>query len=346
MYNVAICGASGYTGSELLRILSAHRNVNITAVTSEKSAGKPVTALFPHLDIFEGMLFEPLDKQTLLRKADVFFMSLPHGASLEAVDYFYRSGKKVIDLSADYRIKDPLVYEKWYGIKHDYSQALSSAVYGLSELYREEIKGAQLIAAPGCYPTSAILGLYPALKGRLIEPEHIVIDAKSGTSGAGRKADLPLSFSEVFAGFRAYSVSSHRHTPEIEQELSNISNTNINVNFTAHLLPVSRGILSTIYAQLRKDAEAAELINFYRDTYKNDRFVKVLDAGDYPNIKHAAGTNKCIISLAVNKNTNTLIVISVIDNLIKGASGQAVQDMNLMLGLDETTALLNIPAIP
>jgi len=343
---VAICGGSGYTGSELLRLLYYHPDIEVTAITSEKSVHKDVTDIFPYLDHYKGMTYEPLIKEDIHSKADLFLMALPHTASQEAVNHFYQKGKKVIDLSADYRLRDPDLYEQWYGVKHGFLSTLKKAVYGLPELYREPIREASLVANPGCYPTSVILSLHPAIKHQFINTDRIIIDSKSGTTGAGRKPDISLSFSEVNEGFRAYSIATHRHTPEIEQELSRLANKEINVNFTPHLLPVRRGILSTIYADLNRDIEIEEILDLYRKTYRNEPFIRILEKNKFPDIKHICGTNLCEIGIAVNRKTKTLIVISAIDNLVKGASGQAIQNMNIMLGMDETTALKSLPLLP
>lgn len=342
----AICGGSGYTGLELLRILSGHKKVEITAVTSEKSAGREVAEVFPHLHICEGLVYEPLDKEKLLNKADIFFLALPHGASQEAADFFYRHGKIVIDLSADYRLADPKIYEQWYGVPHRYTGALKKAVYGLPEIYRRRIKKARLIANPGCYPTGALLGLIPAVGNKLIDTSTIVIDSKSGTSGAGRKADLAVSYCEVNEGFKAYAVGTHRHTPEIEQELSSLAGRKITVNFTPHLLPVDRGILTTAYAGLIKKSDTASALKLYRKRYAGEPFVRVLNEGSFPNIKNVRGTNFCKIGLKVNTRTNTLIIVTAIDNLVKGASGQAVHNMNIMVGFDETEGLADSALFP
>jgi N-acetyl-gamma-glutamyl-phosphate reductase len=346
MIKAAICGGSGYTGAELLRILSGHPEVEITAVTSEKSAGKKVADLFPHLHKYSHLVYEPLDKEKILNKADVFFMALPHAASQEAVDYFFKKGKKVIDLSADYRLSDVAVYEEWYKTPHNYADTLKNAVYGLPELYREKIKQSSLIANPGCYPTSAILGLYPAIKEGIIDIENIIIDSKSGTSGAGRKADVGFSYCEVNEGFKAYGIAVHRHTPEIEQELSAIAGKKITINFTPHLVPMDRGIISTMYGKMVKKAETAEIISLYKRYYDAEPFVNVLDEGFYPNAKNVRGSNFVEIGFKVNKRTNTLIVVSAIDNLVKGASGQAVQNMNIIMGFKETTALESLAVFP
>lgn len=339
MLKVAICGASGYTGAELLRILARHPRVKVTAVTSEKSAGKSPADIYGHLAGFSGLTFEHLSKNNLPAKADLFFMALPHGASQEAVAHFFEKKKKVIDLSADYRLKNPLIYERWYQGPHKHPEALRAAVYGLPELYRGKIRKSSLVAVPGCYPTSAIIGLYPALREGVIEPGPIIIDSKSGVTGAGRKADLGLSFSEVNEGFKAYAVASHRHTPEIDQELTAVAGVPVSVDFTPHLLPLDRGILSTMYGRLKKRADIERIWAVYDKAYRKEPFVRLLPPGAFPSVKDVRGTNVCALGLAVNKNTSTLIVVSAIDNLVKGASGQAVQCMNLMMGFKETTAL-------
>lgn len=346
MTKTAICGASGYTGAELLRILSQHPEVEITVVTSEQSSGKRVPEIYPHLYFLNHLTFEPLKKEELLDKAELFFLALPHGTSQEVVDFFHRHKKKVIDLSADYRLKDTKVYEQWYKTPHRYPETLKSAVYGLPELNRDLIKNATLVANPGCYPTSALIALMPALKERIIDTKHIVVDSKSGVSGAGRKAELPLSFCEVNEGFRAYGVATHRHRPEIEQELSNIYDSEIKINFTPHLLPIDRGILSTIYCYLTKDLSTAQVLEIYKRAYKSEPFVHVLDEGQLPDLKDVRGSNNCMLSATVDWRTNTLILVSVIDNLVKGASGQAVQNMNLMLGFEETTGLKQVGLFP
>ncbi|MBF0319384.1 MAG: N-acetyl-gamma-glutamyl-phosphate reductase [Nitrospirae bacterium] len=345
MINAVICGASGYTGSELLRILASIPEVEVTALTSEQSAGKEITELFPHLSAYKGVRFEPLNMNVLVGRGDIFFLALPHSASQEAVEYFHSHGKKAIDLSADYRLKDPLVYERWYKTKHHFPHTLSHAVYGLPELYRQYIKNSSLIANPGCYPTTAILALYPALKQKIIETEHIVIDSKSGVSGAGRKSDVTYSFCEIADGFKAYGVASHRHTPEIDQELSLIAESPVKVTFTPHLLPVTRGMLSTVYAQLKGGTSLDAVHSIYKEAYEGEPFVDVLPIGKYPDIRNVRGTNICQIGMAISEN-GTLIIISAIDNLVKGASGQAVQNMNVMFGLDETTGLGLLPVLP
>jgi N-acetyl-gamma-glutamyl-phosphate reductase len=346
MVKALICGGSGYAGGELLRILSHHPHVSIEGVTSERSAGKSVAALFPHLRKYSHLLYEPLIPETLAAKGDVFFMALPHGTSQQAVDFFYRQGKWVIDLSADYRLRDAGTYERWYGVRHEHTSTLGQAVYGLPEVYRESLKGTRLIANPGCYPTGALLGLVPLSRAGFLRHSSIFIDAKSGTSGAGRKGDISVSFCEINEGFKAYSVGTHRHTPEIEQELSVLSGVKVVVDFTPHLLPLDRGILSTIYVHPMADVSPESISALYRDAYEKEPFVRVLEYGVLPNIKNVRGTNFCDIGLKFNERTHSLIVITAIDNLVKGASGQAVHNMNLALGFPETTALENSAVFP
>ncbi len=346
MLKVAVCGGSGYTGAELLRILYLHPEVKITAVTSEKSAGMKVSTVFPHLYHYDHLIYEPLDKSCLLSKADIFFMALPHAASQEAVHFFFENGKKVIDISADYRISDPMVYEQWYKTPHNYRETLMSAVYGLPEINREKIQKASLIANPGCYPTSAILGLYPAIKENIIELDNIIVDSKSGTTGAGRKASVDFAYCEVNEGFKAYGIGIHRHTPEIEQELSLIAGRNITVNFTPHLVPMDRGIISTIYTKLLSNIDTDEIVLMYKESFVSEPFIRVLDEGIYPNTKNVRGSNFCEIGIKVVKRTNSLIIVSAIDNLVKGASGQAVHNMNIMMGFKETTALQSPALFP
>lgn len=346
MYKIFICGGSGYTGSELLRILHQHNEVEITGVTSEKSAGMKVSDLFPAFYSYSHLIFEPLNIEKIKDRADIYFLALPHGTAQEVASELVRLGKKVIDLSADFRLKDPSIYEKWYKTTHKYPELLTEAVYGLPEIYRDQIKTARLIANPGCYPTSVIIPLYPFLKESLIDIESIVVDSKSGVSGAGRKAEVTLSYCEVNEDFRAYNVAKHRHTPEIEQELSFASGASIKIDFTTHLLPLNRGILSTIYAKLKSKITTTEALEILADYYLNEPFIKIMEQWQVPSIKFIKGTNFCYIGAVVNERTGRLILLSSIDNLVKGASGQAVQNMNIMLGIDETKALTNLALSP
>lgn len=345
MLKVAIVGASGYTGVELIRLLSNHPEVEITAVTSEQSAGKDISSVFPSLTKIFDKTLEPLDADLIAKKADLIFTALPHQKAMDVVPHFLKAGKKVIDLSADFRIKDHATYGAWYE-EHKAPELLKEAVYGLPELHREEIKKARLIANPGCYPTSAILALAPLLKNGLVAPETIVIDSKSGVSGAGRSATQDTHFPEANEGFKAYKVAEHRHTPEIEQELSLLANSPVTVSFTPHLLPVNRGILSTTYASVKKDMDEDFIIGLYNKFYGKERFVRVYQKGSFPNISNVRGSNFCDIGIRLDKRTGRVVIISAIDNLVKGASGQAVQNMNIMYGFPEDTALMGLPFFP
>ena len=345
MLKVAIVGASGYTGVELIRLLSNHPDVEITAVTSEQSAGKNISSVFPSLAKIFDKTLEPLDADLIAKKADLIFTALPHQKAMDVVPHFLKAGKKVIDLSADFRIKDAATYGTWYE-EHKAPELLKEAAYGLPELHREEIKKARLIANPGCYPTSAILALAPLLKNGLIAPETIVIDSKSGVSGAGRSATQDTHFPEANEGFKAYKVGEHRHTPEIEQELSLLANSPVIVSFTPHLLPVNRGILSTVYASVKKDMDEDFIIGLYNKFYGKERFVRVYQKGSFPNISNVRGSNFCDIGVRLDKRTGRVVIISAIDNLVKGASGQAVQNMNIMYGFPEDTALKGLPFFP
>ncbi|HET6515699.1 MAG TPA: N-acetyl-gamma-glutamyl-phosphate reductase [Thermodesulfovibrionales bacterium] len=346
MIKAAICGGSGYAGAELLRILASHPEVRITVVTSEKSSGKRVTDLFPHLALYEDLLFEPLETEKIASRADLFFMALPHATAQAPVDYLVKKGKKVVDLSADFRLRDAEVYEEWYKTSHKFPDTLKKAVYGLPEIYRKKIAKASIIANPGCYPTGAILGLYPALRKGLVDPDSIIVDSKSGTSGAGRQSDVAYSFCEVNEGFRAYGIAKHRHTPEIEQEFSLAAGEEIKVTFTPHLVPLDRGILTTLYAKLTTAIDTKGAIEVYRKSYAGEPFIRVLGEGKLPNVKNVRGTNLCEIGVVVNGRRGALIVVTAIDNLVKGASGQAVHNMNIMMGFEEETALSAIALFP
>lgn len=337
---VSIVGATGYTGAELVRILSRHPGVELVRLTTQSYAGQRMWEVYPHLYSFCDQTGEKLDLPATVADSDVIFIALPHGHSAPVVAEAVQSGKKVIDLGADFRLKDRRTYEAWYKTEHTAEALLQEAVYGLPELYREEIAGARLVANPGCYPTGAVLGLAPLLKNGLIDPDTIIIDAKSGVSGAGRALSLGTHFCEVNENFKAYGVASHRHTPEIEQELSRLAGRRVTVSFTPHLLPVTRGILSTIYARLTQPSvTCGELLECFRSFYAGQAFVRVLPEGFLPQIKWVAGTNTCDTGLALDKRTGRVIVVTAIDNLVKGASGQAVQNMNLMCGFPEDTAL-------
>ena len=348
MLKVAIFGGSGYTGSELLRLLLSHPNVKITAVTSERLAGTIVTDNFLNIRN-TGLKFEPMNLKKLVKKADLFFLCLPHKTSQETVEFLHKSGKKVIDLSADFRLKSAAVYKKWYANPHKCSPLLKKAVYGLSEINRDKIRNASILANPGCYPTSIILGLAPVIGKGFIDTDSIIADSKSGISGAGRTPAQPFMFCEVNESVKAYGITVHRHTPEIEQELSAISKKNLKVIFTPHLIPMDRGMLSTIYVKLKKKLSLPAIQKLYRDFYGNEPFIRVLKNGALPTTKAVKGSNFCDIAVFLDSRSSkkqTLIIISAIDNLLKGASGAAVQNMNIMYGFDETAGLMILPPSP
>ena len=346
MLNVAIVGASGYTGLELIRILYRHPEVAVTCLTSEQSAGKRISDLFPTLRERCDLVLENLEPVRAAEKADIIFTALPHKAAMEVVPTFLKLGKRVIDLSADYRLTDPAVYGAWYE-PHLNPALLKKAVYGLPEIRRAKIKGAKLVANPGCYPTSIILGLAPLLKKGMIDPGSIIADSASGVSGAGRSAKVDSLYCEVNDGFKAYGVGGvHRHTPEIEQELSLLAGNELKITFTPHLVPMDRGILSTCYATPNKATTTEKLVTLYQEFYDGEPFVRVLPQGSLPSTAFVAGSNFCDIAPLVDSRTGRIIIVSAIDNLVKGASGQAVQNMNLVCGLPETMGLEGLPVFP
>jgi N-acetyl-gamma-glutamyl-phosphate reductase len=346
MIRVGIVGASGYTGVELARLLAGHPEIRLTVATSRQYAGKPLAEVFPNLRKRVNILCENLSVEELIDRADFFFTAVPHKTAMDIVPQLLTAGKKVVDLSADYRLHNATIYEPWYQ-KHTSPDLLAEAVYGLPELYRQQIAGARLTANPGCYPTSVILALAPLLRKKLIDPATLIIDSKSGTSGAGRAANVGTLFCEVSDGFKPYKVGgTHRHIPEIEQELSLAAGESVTVSFTPHLLPISRGILSTIYASLTPEGKAADLQALYEQTYQDEPFVRILPAGVPPATQHVRGSNCCDLSLQKDARTGRLIVMSAIDNIVKGASGQAIQNMNLMNGFPETLGLLGAPLFP
>lgn len=342
---VAIIGVSGYTGVELLRLLIDHPHAEVTCVTSRQYVGQPVSSVFPSLAGRCDLVCQAMEVEAVAAAADVALTALPHQTAMEVIPDLLAAGLKVIDLSADYRLREVAVYEQWYQ-KHSSPELLKEAVYGLPELFREQIGAARLVANPGCYPTSVALALRPLLEAGLIDPRSLIIDSKSGTSGAGRGEKLGSLFCEVNEGFKAYGVGSHRHTPEIEQTLSILAGEKITVNFTPHLLPVNRGILSTCYASLVRPAETGELLERFTNSYRDEFFVRVHPAGSLPNVAFVRGTNFCDLGVVSDPRTGRVIVVSAIDNLVKGASGQAVQNLNLLAGCDENAGLKTLAAFP
>ncbi len=338
MSRVAVVGATGYTGFELLRLLASHGGVEISALTSETYTGKEVGEVFPALAKVTSGRFEKLGPAAT-RGADVVFCCLPHRTAMNTVPGLLEEGARVVDLSADFRLRDPSVYERWYKTEHVCPELIPQAVYGIPELYREEIRGAKLVANPGCYPTGAIVALAPLLGAGLIHSSSIIIDAKSGVSGAGRKAELGLQFSEVNERFKAYGIASHRHTPEIEHELTAAAGQEIRVSFTPHLVPMTRGILSTIYADSGSGATEAKAREALEGAYGGEPFIRLMPAGEFPNVSQVAGSNFLDIGFMLDERTGRFVIVTAIDNLVKGASGAAVQNMNILLGLEETQGL-------
>lgn len=340
---VAVLGASGYTGSDLLRFLLVHPNVEVTHLTAEKHAGKMISDVFPHLKGFLDLELKPLKPKSIPKDIDIVFTALPHGTSAKVIKELYERDIKIIDLGADFRLSNKN-YKKWYG-EHPCPELIKKAVYGITELNRHKVKKAKLVANPGCYPTSSILGLAPLLINKIADHASIIIDSKSGVSGAGRSPSLDYHYSEVNEGMKAYKVGEHRHMPEIEEALSNYSGLKVKVSFTPHLIPMDRGILSTIYVNLNKSLTTKKLIDIYNEHYKDERFVRISPENVYPSTNQVRGSNYCDIGVKVNSN-NTAVIVSVIDNLVKGASGQAVQNMNVMMGYEEATGLEMSPVFP
>jgi N-acetyl-gamma-glutamyl-phosphate reductase len=340
MIRVGIIGVTGYTGMELVRILNGHSDVQLTYASSRSSAGREIGDAIPHIGNAIELVLSNFDATDAAGKAEFFFVCLPHGESMRTVGLLRQSGLKVVDLSADFRLNDPSEYEEWYGT-HTHRDLLTEAVYGMPELYRKQILSADLVANPGCYPTSAILGLAPLLMRGLVDPGTIVVDSKSGVSGAGRKPGPGFHFPETFSNFSAYNIAGqHRHTGEIEQELSNLAGTEVRITFSPHLLPVSRGILSTIYVKPVVKMDGDKLLALYAEHYGGEPFVRLSGPeGVLPSLKDVRGTNFCWLGPRLDKRTGMIVIVSCIDNLVKGASGQAVQNMNLMMGLPETTGL-------
>ena len=343
---VGIVGGTGYTGVELLRILSAHPQAELRAITSRKEAGTAVSAMFPSLRGHVDLAFSTPDAKTLAG-CDVVFFATPNGVAMGEARAVLEAGSRVVDLSADFRLKDVAEWERWYKMKHAAPELLAQAVYGLCEVNREPIRGARLVANPGCYPTATQLGLLPLVEAGAVDLDHLISDSKSGVSGAGRKAELNLSFSEASDNFAAYNVPGHRHWPEIRQGLAQAAKRDVGLVFTAHLLPIIRGIHATLYARVVKEMDFQAL---FEKRYRDEPFVDVLPPGSHPDTRSVRAANMCRIAVhrppQSSKGSDTLVVLAVIDNLVKGAAGQAVQNMNLMFGLPETTGLEQAAVVP
>ncbi len=341
---IGILGASGYTGAELIRLLARHPEAEITVLTADRHAGKPLGQVFPHLgglDLPDLVKIEDADWS----KAELVFCALPHGTTQEAVAALPRR-LKVVDLSADFRFEDPEDYARWYGHPHLALELQKEAVYGLTELKRDAVRKTRLCAVPGCYPTASLLPLVPLVDAEQIDPDDIIIDCKSGVTGAGRSLKEDMLFAEVSEGINAYGVAHHRHTPEMEQELSAAAGRKVVVNFTPHLMPMNRGILSTIYVRLANGTTADDLRATLEARYAGEPFVRIVPKGVAPATRHVRGSNHCLIGVFADRVPRRAILLSVLDNLVKGASGQAIQNMNLMTGLAETTGLEQQPLFP
>jgi N-acetyl-gamma-glutamyl-phosphate reductase len=342
MIKVGIVGGTGYTGVELLRILASHANVKLAAITSRKEAGLPVADLFPSLRGRVNLEFsDPADGR--LADCDLVFFATPNGVAMTEAPALLRSGIRVIDLAADFRIQNISEWEKWYGMSHASPELVAEAVYGLPEINRDKIRNARLIANPGCYPTAVQLGFLPLVESGVIDKDHLIADAKSGVSGAGRKAEVHILFSEAADNFKAYGVPGHRHLPEIVQGLSRAAGTSVGLTFVPHLIPAIRGIHATLYGRLTREIDIQGL---YEKRYAGEAFVDVLPAGSHPDIRSVRGANMCRIAIHRPQGGNTVVVLSVIDNLVKGAAGQAVQNMNLMFGFSETQGLEHTALMP
>ncbi|MCW9681205.1 N-acetyl-gamma-glutamyl-phosphate reductase [Dolichospermum planctonicum UHCC 0167] len=344
---VGIVGASGYGGVQLVRLLMDHPEVELVYLGGDSSAGKSFADLYPHFGNIVELPIEAVEPDIIASRCQVVFLSLPNGLACQIAPKLIEKGCKVLDLSADYRFSDLKTYTTWYGTERSDRTTAATAVYGLPELYRSRIAEANLVGCPGCYPTASLLALSPLLKQGLIVPETAIIDAKSGTSGGGRQAKVNLLLAEADNSLGAYNVARHRHTPEIEQICSELAGHEVTIQFTPHLIPMVRGILATVYATMRDPGLVRDdLITIYNAFYRNSPWVKICNSGTYPQTKWACGSNSCYIGIEVDPRTGRVIVMSAIDNLIKGQAGQAIQCMNLMLGWDETLGLPKIGFYP
>ncbi len=342
MIKVSVIGATGYVGAELMRLLANHPKTSVVAAISKNFAGKNLSEVYPNFSNDEDVLLSADDAKTIAEKSDVVFLCLPHGQSMQVAPALLENNCKVIDLSGDFRYNNLDLYEKWYGLTHTAKEENTQAVYGLPEFFKDDIANTNLLANPGCYTTASILALAPLLKNGLIKSEGIIIDAKSGVSGAGRKESLGFSYCETHDNFKAYSVVAHRHTSEIEEQLGLLSKNTPILQFSPHLLPVKRGILATIYADINEGSDAKEVYEAYSKCYENATFTHVLQPGNLPELKQVVGSNNCYIGFDVSTRTKKIIIVSCIDNLIKGAAGQAIHNFNIMNGLEEGLGLPSV----
>lgn len=342
MIKVGIVGGTCYTGVELLRLLAQHPEAQLKVITSRKEAGMPVTDMFPNLRGHVSLKFSDA-ADAPLTKCDVVFFATPNGIAMEQARELVKAGVRVIDLAADFRIKDIAVWEKWYGMQHACPELVEEAVYGLPEVNRAAIKKARVLANPGCYPTAVQLGFLPLIEEKIVNNQQLIADAKSGVSGAGKKAEVANLFSETADNFKAYGVAGHRHLPEISQGLSRAAGEKVGLTFVPHLTPLIRGIHATLYARLTKDVDVQAL---YEKRYANEPFVDVMPAGSHPETRSVRASNMCRIAVHRPQGGDTVVILAVEDNLVKGAAGQAVQNMNIMFGVLETTGLMQVPLLP
>ncbi len=342
----AIIGSTGYGGVELIRLLASHPQAEVTSVISSSSAGAPIAEGFPHLTEIRTDLLDDVNPELIKSKADVVFIATPAGVAAKIVPSLLEAGLKVIDISGDFRLKSRDQYAMWYKKEAADQRYIDQAVYGLAEVYGDAVRDVDFVSNPGCFPTATLLGLVPAVKAGFIDPSTIIIDAKSGVSGAGRGVSLGTHYSELNENFKAYKINKHQHIPEIEQVLTDIAGEPVVTTFTTHLVPMTRGIMSTMYAKVNGVKTNEDFVSLYRNYYEGRSFVRVRAEGIWPSTKEVWGSNYCDIGFAVDERTGRVTIISVIDNLVKGAAGQAIQNMNLMLGLDETLGLQFVPAYP
>lgn len=342
MIKVGIVGGTGYTGVELLRLLAQHPEVELTAITSRAEAGSAVADMFPSLRGRVALKFSD-PASAPLKECQLVFFATPNGVAMQQARALLDAGVRVIDLAADFRIKDIAVWEKWYGMTHAAPDLVAEAVYGLPEMNRDQIRNARLVANPGCYPTAVQLGFLPLIEAGCVDSDHLIADAKSGVSGAGRKAETHILFAEASDNFKAYGVSGHRHLPEIRQGLSGVAGAPVGLTFVPHLTPIIRGIHATLYARIRRDEDFQAL---YEQRFSGEQFVDVLPAKSHPDTRSVRAANTCRLAIHRPQDGDTLVVLSVIDNLVKGAAGQAAQNMNLMFGFDECLGLTQVPVLP
>lgn len=342
----AIIGSTGYGGVELIRLLAGHPQVEVTSVVSSSSAGTPIAEGFPHLTEICVDLLDDVDPALIKSKADVVFLATPAGVATKITPALLAEGLKVIDISGDHRLKDPAEYETWYKKSPAAQEYLDQAVYGLCEVYGDRVRGVDFVSNPGCFPTATLLGLVPAVKAGLIDPASIIVNSISGVSGAGRGLGLTHHFAEINENFKAYKINKHQHIPEIEQVLTDVAGKKVVTTFTTHLAPMTRGIMSTMYATMTGNHTNETFVSQYRNYYEGRPFVRVRQEGAWPATKEVSGSNYCDIGFAVDERTNRVTIVSVIDNLVKGAAGQAIQNLNLMMGWDESLGLRFVPVYP